>query len=186
MTKEQFCKVAHISKSAALFLIKSELIPCQDSGKQTRRYTIQTKDVIFYLKDRVRNPTRYCIASGWRPHTKGHKSSSSRPTKALDQSFDFSPAQIEAFCAYLTDRFQAAPDLLSVHDLADLLGYGETTIINWCNRDWLFYYTVGRKYYVPKELLIQFLMSDMAMKIRRKSLSHQTLILSFMKEMNII
>lgn len=50
MTKEQFYKAAHISKATALFLLQSGLVACKDSGKQTRRYTIKTNDVIAYLQ----------------------------------------------------------------------------------------------------------------------------------------
>lgn len=48
MSKDQFYKVAHISKATALFLLQTGLVPCKDSKKKTRRYTIKTKDVISY------------------------------------------------------------------------------------------------------------------------------------------
>lgn len=59
MTKEQFYKAAHISKATALFLLQSGLVACKDSGKQTRRYTIKTNDVIAYLQDRILYPQKY-------------------------------------------------------------------------------------------------------------------------------
>ena len=53
MSKDQFYKVAHISKATALFLLQTGLVPCKDSKKKTRRYTIKTKDVISYMQERI-------------------------------------------------------------------------------------------------------------------------------------
>ena len=39
ITKDQFYRIAHISKATALFLLQSGKVPCKDSGKKTRRYT---------------------------------------------------------------------------------------------------------------------------------------------------
>ena len=49
MTKDQFYRIAHISKRHAKYLLDSGLVPCHDSGKKTRRYTIQTRDVILWF-----------------------------------------------------------------------------------------------------------------------------------------
>ena len=45
MSKDQFYQVAHISKATALYLLQSGLVPCKDSGKKTRLYTISNRDV---------------------------------------------------------------------------------------------------------------------------------------------
>ena len=42
ISKDQFYRIAHISKATALYLLQSGLVPCIDSGKKTRRYTIRT------------------------------------------------------------------------------------------------------------------------------------------------
>ena len=41
MSKDQLYRVAHISKATALYLLQSGAIPCKDTGKKTRRYTIK-------------------------------------------------------------------------------------------------------------------------------------------------
>lgn len=46
MSKDQFYKVAHISKATALYLLQSGLVPCNDSGKQTRRYGDRKRYVV--------------------------------------------------------------------------------------------------------------------------------------------
>lgn len=38
ISKEQFYRIAHISKATALHLLQNGLVPCKDTGKKTRRY----------------------------------------------------------------------------------------------------------------------------------------------------
>lgn len=59
MSKDQLYRVAHISKATALYLLQSGAIPCKDTGKKTRRYTIKTDDVIEYLRQREICPEKY-------------------------------------------------------------------------------------------------------------------------------
>ncbi len=56
VSKDQFYQIAHISKATALHLLQNGLVPCKDTGKKTRRYTIRTDDIIFYLIDRELHP----------------------------------------------------------------------------------------------------------------------------------
>ena len=44
VSKDQFYQIAHISKATALHLLQNGLVPCKDTGKKTRRYTIRTDD----------------------------------------------------------------------------------------------------------------------------------------------
>ena len=65
MTKEQMYQVCHISKKTCLFLLQSGLVHCLDSGKKTRRFKIETADVIRYLEDRELHPDRYKPPDGF-------------------------------------------------------------------------------------------------------------------------
>ena len=72
ITKDQFYRIAHISKATALFLLQSGKVPCMDSGKKTRRYKIRTDDVILYLIDREitrQNTERLIAGTGSAPVT---------------------------------------------------------------------------------------------------------------------
>lgn len=60
---EQMRVICHISKKTARYLLKSGLVPCIDTGKKTRQYIINTKDVIAYLKKR--QPARKDIRPNW-------------------------------------------------------------------------------------------------------------------------
>ena len=59
ISKEQFCKLAHVRKANALKLIQSGLIPYIDIGNQTHRYLIRQSDVEAYLTDRAHDPAKY-------------------------------------------------------------------------------------------------------------------------------
>ena len=59
ISKEQFCKLAHVRKANALKLIQSGLIPYIDIGDQTHRYLIRQSDAEAYLTDRAHDPAKY-------------------------------------------------------------------------------------------------------------------------------
>ena len=44
----QLYRICHISKRKAIWLLLHGYIPCEDSGKKTRRYKIRLNDVIDY------------------------------------------------------------------------------------------------------------------------------------------
>ena len=51
ITLEQLYRICHISKRKGRWLLENGVIPCQDSGKRTRRFRIKIEDVITYLED---------------------------------------------------------------------------------------------------------------------------------------
>lgn len=56
VSKDQMYKICHISKRKATWLLENGVIPCQDSGKKTRRFQIRTIDIVRYLAKRDSNP----------------------------------------------------------------------------------------------------------------------------------
>ncbi len=59
MSMEQMRIVCHIAKHTAAHLLQHGLVPCKISPKKTRRYTIKTVDVVYYLKRRELFPEEY-------------------------------------------------------------------------------------------------------------------------------
>lgn len=59
LSKEQFYKLCHISKSTASRLIKNGVVPAIDTQKKTRRYLIARKDMETYLSARNQNPSEF-------------------------------------------------------------------------------------------------------------------------------
>ena len=56
ITMDQMYRICHISKRKAKWLLENGIIPCKDSGKKTRRFKINTIDVVYYLQRRERHP----------------------------------------------------------------------------------------------------------------------------------
>lgn len=52
LTKDQFYQLCHISKSTALYLLRSGKVPCEWTGKKTRCYKIKKEEVKTYLEKR--------------------------------------------------------------------------------------------------------------------------------------
>lgn len=127
MTKEQFYKAAHISKATALFLLQSGLVACKDSGKQTRRYTIKTNDVIAYLQDRILYPQKYAAPDGWYVGRSGYGKRKSPGEFSMLTTL--TEAQCEKLKAYFMSEMSDLDDVLSVAQLADFLGYAPATVV---------------------------------------------------------
>ena len=52
ISKDQLYRICNISKRKAQWLLENGIIPCEDSGKQTRRFHIRLEDVITFLERR--------------------------------------------------------------------------------------------------------------------------------------
>ena len=59
LSKEDFYKIAHISKRTALWLIETELVLAERPEKQGLGYRIPKAEVERYLADKSINPTKY-------------------------------------------------------------------------------------------------------------------------------
>ena len=65
ITKEQFYKFCHISKSTAMQLLRSGKVPCEYSGSRTHCYKIRKEDVRTYFESREIFPELYAAPKGW-------------------------------------------------------------------------------------------------------------------------
>jgi len=65
LSKDDFYKLCHISKSTALHLLRSGKVPCEFTGKKTRCYQIRKVDVRKYLAERAVFPELYSAPQGW-------------------------------------------------------------------------------------------------------------------------
>ena len=48
ISKDQFCKICHMSKKTATKYL-GNVIPCSDNGKKTHRYSITKADLIAFF-----------------------------------------------------------------------------------------------------------------------------------------
>ena len=174
MSKDQFYQIAHISKATALFLLKNGLVPCVDSGKKTRRYTIKTDDVIEYLKDRESHPDYYKAIRGWYSGTAGKKG-----TIKESVAPDLSPEQHKLLIQYLSRLMKSYDDLMTVKQLAGFSGYNTTTVINWCNKN-LKHFNIAGRFLIPKISATEYLASPQLCSLPQKSKKHKELLTDFL------
>ena len=133
ITKEQFCRICHISKRHAKYLLDSGLVKCMDSGKKTRRYTIQAKDVWAYLIDHDAHPEKYRAPAGYYSAHPG-KPKQHPDSNQLSEFKELIPfTNHEKTLLYTLWEREAADyaDLMTTTDVCNLTGYQSKTIYNW-------------------------------------------------------
>ena len=171
MSKEQFYKIAHISKATAQGLLSSGIVPCTDSGKKTRRYTIRTDDVVKYLEDIHFDPRKF---------------QAPRALRYTKESGDFfshmNDAQRAQLRKHFEQYFKCCDDLMSAIMVADQLGYSKSAVAKWCESGKVKSFYVSGKYLIPKICLIDYLMSSEAMCVRQKSFRYELLLKEFLEK----
>lgn len=154
ISKEQLYRIAHISKVTALHLLQNGLIPCKDTGKKTRRYTIRTDDVITYLIDREIRPEKYGTPDHWYRGRSGYRKSRNSFRYELSS---LSEIEKKLFEEYTQAEFASYGDLLSVEETMEITGYSSTAIYRWCNAKKLVGFKISGKFIIPKIGLAEFL-----------------------------
>ncbi len=164
ITKDQMYRICNISKKTCLFLLENKLVPNIDSGKKTRRFKIKTTDVINYLKDREINPGLYRAPSGY--YIEYDKQ------KITDFALAFSKDNRIAIRLFYENKLIEYPDVMDIYEVAEFTGYNKNSVIRWCNKGYLKYFNILQKYKIPKEYLLDFLISDYYINIFKKSAKH--------------
>lgn len=180
ISKEQFYRIAHISKATALHLLQNGLVPCKDTGKKTRRYTIRTDDVIAYLIDREIQPEKYGAPDHWYRDRSGYRKS--RNTFRYELS-NLSEIEKKLFEEYTQKELVSYGDLLSVEETMEITGYSSTAIYHWCNAKKLVGFKISGRFIIPKIGLAEFLISPYSCCIQRKSWRHLLFVATFLKEL---
>ena len=147
ITKDQMYRVCHISKKTCLFLLESGLVPCLDSGKKTRRFKIKTTDVVHYLEDRELHPEHYKPPEGYykQPHITQPRALSEHDLLVMRQFYE--------------KELAPWPDVMTIKQVSAFTGYGKTSVERWCSKQYLKNFYIKRRYYIPKEFLVDFLAS---------------------------
>ena len=167
INSEQLRIILGISKRKCAWMLQNGVIPCKDSEKKTRRYTIEITDVIHYVNTVSENPNLYFI-----PPIFSAKKSTAEIRYPNDLREDFSE--------WLTKRWYQRKETLIPKDIEKLLGYEHDSVRRWLNRGHLKCVKAQGEEIIAKEWLITFL-SDYGFKIAKKSQKHQELITEFLK-----
>lgn len=160
ITKEQFYRICHISKSTALTLLKNGTVPCEHSGKKTRCYKIKKEDVKKYLESKGKFPEYYTVPRGW------YANSPTKPPYALSED------TTNKLYAYYAELLSDYKDVMLAQDIVKLTGYAKATINGWCAKGHLDSFEKENKYYIPKVFLIEFFCSTYFCSIIRKTSWH--------------
>ena len=159
ISKEQLCKICHISKRTALRLLEDGSIPCKSNGKQTRKYQIALADVEAFL---LKRQARIKI----------------NPREARNVYRPMSAEMKSLLPHVVTDWLEPYPDVLSVDEVVQITGYGSSSVVKWCKKEDLQHYCIGRKFFVPKIWLQEFMLSERFWGIHVKSHIHRQSLVS--------
>lgn len=169
--QDQFYRICRISKRKATWLLENGYIPCEDTGKKTRRFKIRITDVIEYLTRLEDSPESLLTPLGI--FSSGIKY---RPKHKIME-----PIDSDKFMNMLKKRWSSSPDALTVDDAVKLTGYCKTTVSEWIAKKKLFGVWYYNKYLIPKDCLIEY-MATKAHRITQKSNKHMSLIRKFQEE----
>ncbi len=171
ISQDQLYRICRISKRKATWLLENGYIPCQDTGKKTRRFKIEIMDVIEYLTRLEENPEALMTPPGI--FSSGEKY---RPKWRTELQID-----ADKFMEMLKKKWRGFPDALTVGDVMKMTGYCQTTISEWVSTGKLFSACCYSKYLIPKDCLIEY-MATKAHRIHLKSNTHMNLLRSLQEE----
>lgn len=168
---DQFYRICRISKRKATWLLENGYIPCEDTGKKTRRFKIRITDVIEYLTRLEDSSESLLTPSGI--FSSGIKY---RPKHRAEVQID-----ADKFMEMLKKKWSSFPDALTVGDVIKMTGYCQTAVSQWISKEKLFGVWYYNKYLIPKECLIEY-MATKAHRITQKSKKHMDLIQQYQVE----
>ena len=157
VSKEQFRIMCHISKRTARYLLQSGLVPCTQSGKKTRNYTIRMKDIIRYLEQRELHPMRYKLPPG-------SYNGTYKPKPVLPDSV--TPGELRK---YYGEQFWDHPDIVTTRQASQMTGSSISAVVKWIRAKKLKALPNGTTFIIPKSCLIDYMASYEYRNRRMKS-----------------
>ena len=176
ITKDQFYRICHISKKTASYLLDNGLVPCVNSGKKTRKYTILLSDVIAFLEARKENPLVFKAPDNYYKGDKvcyAHGINTERLMRHRSLLRTFLKMNIASYRDVLTPR-----------EVGEFTGYSFKTVNHWCVKEELKCFLIFNKFQIPKEYLLDFMVSDRCILIAKKSQKHIKMLTKAMEYIN--
>ena len=177
ITKDQFYRICHISKKTASYLLDNGLVPCTNSGKQTRKYKIRLDDVIAFLDARENNPYAFKAPDNYYGHG-AHNPHALNIERLMKNR--------KMLRAFLNNRIAKYDDVILPSAVAEITGYTLKTVSAWCEKGKLKSFNIFNRVKIPKEYLVDFLVSDEAILIAKKSTKHIDLLLDALHYINMM
>ncbi len=174
VTKEQFYKIAHISKRTAQYLLQSKKVPCIESDKKTKKYKIKVSDIVTYLTDRELRPRYYLPRCS-------EKNNPSVASSLYIKMCSLNENELIQFRFFLINEFNMLDDILTVREVACILKMSYKTISRKCTKGEIFSFLIGGKRLIPKRSLIEYLASVKGIHLIGKSLTVDALVETYIK-----
>lgn len=165
ISQDQLYRICRISKRKATWLLENGYIPCEDSGKKTRRFKIRIDDVIIYLTKLEKHPESLQTPPGiFSTRTKY------RSINSMQELID-----PKSFRKMLKKEWSSFPDALTTEEVIKLIGYTQSTLSDWIIQGRIIGIRYYNRYLIPKDCLIEY-MATKAHHITQKSNNHMSLI----------
>lgn len=174
VNKEQFFKIAHISKRTAQYLLQSKKVPCTESGKKTRKYKIKVSDIIAYLTDREIRP-RYYLPSC------SDKINLTTKSYLHSKMYSLTEEEKNMLRYYLMNELVTLDDVLTIKDISVHLGLSREMISRRCTKGEMFSFIIKGKRIIPKTCLIDYIASEKGVLLIGKSPKYDVLLEGFLK-----
>ena len=161
--------ILHISKRKASWMLNNNIIPCSNTGKQTKQYKVEIDDLITYIEKVELGDSTIIIPSGL------------FTTRETPKPTICSPSLPPEFREWLANKWRYTKNILSIPEAAELTGYTSTTINRWINKGKLKSIQLPNMRAVPKESLIEYYYTE-GHKCREKSAKHLRLFKKYYEE----
>lgn len=169
ITLEQLYQICHISKRKGRWLLENGVIPCQDSGKRTRRFRIKLEDVITYLEDTANGKLTVIVPSGIFSSNSTYLGR--QKEQMLINSFQF-PDFVHEVIHYYEKNFMKYPEALDTDMVSQMTGFGKNAVNNWIRTGHLKVYCRMERI-IPKSYLLEFCATPYYVSICLQSPKHK-------------
>lgn len=151
LSGEQVRCILHISKRKCAWMLNNGFIKCQNTGKQTRKYSVHAEDLEAYIKDSEQNPEKYVAPYGEFSAAKYNKNH-----KPYQRKTGFPSSLPSDFRAWLEAELENLPDALTVNEVIAVTGYTDNSVNRWLHRGWLKSTQIQNGRIIAKQWLIDF------------------------------
>lgn len=177
ISMEQLRKLLHISKRKASWMLRNGVIPCENRGCATHTFIIRMEDVEAYLAKPLRQRKKEIPVGAFNAqltHIELHP----------EYCLKLRGAKRERFIEFLEGTMSDVPDALTIDEAATVIGYHRQTVYNHTANGDITAIRISGRLIIPKSEMIQYLATDRAFRIQRKSGWHMEVIGEFLTEEN--
>lgn len=161
VSKDQFYRIAHISKATAKYYLDNGFIPCRASKKKTRRYRIALKDIIFFMEERDKSPEKYYLPKHFNnPFLTGEE----RQRKRMPRNGNYADSyklkranEIKNYRHYLEQQFADYPDMMTKAQIRQVTGHSIPVLNTWIKSGKVKYIYTRSTHFVQKKSVISYL-----------------------------